>query len=110
MVEQVGSLVDEAAAVAVDGLDNALARLLRHLFANGFHPFDEEACGVGAFGHFGVAARHQLREFAGKALVGRRVEARGGGGVAGGAHGAGLNEERVGVAVGKHALHVEVVA
>ena len=71
VIHQVASLVDEALAIAINGLDDAFGTLLTHLFGNGLYALDKQTCGVGAFGHLGMAAMHKGRKRTYEALGGR---------------------------------------
>ena len=110
VIHQVASLVDEALAIAINGLDDAFGTLLTHLFGNGLYALDEQTCGVGAFGHLGMAATHKGRKRTYEALSGRGVKTSRGATVAGGAYGIGLDEQGVGIAVNVHVVNHEVVA
>ena len=110
MVGEVGGLVDEAVAVAVDGLDDHFRGLFAHFLGDGLGTLDEELRGIGTVRHLRVTALDELREGADETFIFRRVEAGRRAAMAGRAGRIGLDEEGVAVAVCKHLLDGQEVA
>lgn len=62
--EEVASFVDEAGAVAVDGLYYGFCGFFPHFLRYCLNSLYEETCGVGIFGHFLFAFCHYLLQTA----------------------------------------------
>ena len=109
VVEKVSGFVEIALAIAIDGFDDGFHGLFAYLLGNLVHTLTKEVGGVGTFGHLGVAILDAGFEGTEETFVVAGIEARHRAAVAGGAVGAGLDEEGVAIAIGVHLDYVEEV-
>lgn len=105
VIDEVGGFVDEAVAVAVNGLYGRFYGFLAHFLGYFLYAFDKELGGVGIFRHLGMTLLYEARQRADETVLGRGVEACLRAAVACRADGDCLNQQRVAVAVGIHILH-----
>ena len=96
--------------VAVYCFNHGLYGFFAYFLGYLFDSFDEEAGGVGVFGHFGMASGYDLGETSHESFCFGGVEASCGASVAGGAAWPAFDEECVGIAVGKHLHNLKIVA
>ncbi len=105
VIDEVGGFIDEAVAIAVNGLYGRFNGLLSHFLGYFFHAFDKELGGVGIFRHLGMTLLYEARQRADETVLGRGVEACLRAAMACRADRDCLNQQRVAVAVGIHILH-----